>query len=80
MNKRDKNRLRTRVRDALHASGQVEAARAAWQSAWQSRRAGILKRDVDRARLAMLQALDRGASIAEAEQTARDELALEPLL
>lgn len=75
MTKRDKHRLRNRVLDRLMSAGQDVEAQQAWRRAWDSRREGILNRDVDRARLAMLAALDDGQSIAAAEQIARLELA-----
>ena len=74
MDKRAKNRLRDAVLDQLSPSA-VAAARQAWERAWSSRRVGILGRDVDRARLAMLSALNDGATIAAAETIARQELA-----
>lgn len=77
-NRRAANRLRDRVQAKLHAAGQVDQARAAWERAWTSRRAGLQVRDTARARLTMLVAIDAGRSIAEAEEAARSELAKEP--
>jgi hypothetical protein len=74
LNKRDKNRLRNRVLELL-APNQALEAQLAWRRAWDSRREGILGRDVDRARLAMLSAIDAGQSLDQAEQIARLELA-----
>jgi hypothetical protein len=76
MNKRIANRLRDRVVDRL-TPVQVDEARSAWARAWRSRRTGVTNADQQRARLAMLAAIDDGKTIADAEAIARAELAKE---
>ena len=77
MNKREKNRLRDRASKRLIDEGRFEEAKAAWSRAWGGRHPLATRNDVERARLAMLTALDEGKSMDEAEQIASRELAYE---
>lgn len=75
MNKREKNRLRDRASKRLIDEGHFDEAKAAWSRAWNDRHPLVTRNDVERARLAMLTAIDEGKTIAEAEQIAARELA-----
>jgi hypothetical protein len=74
MTQKEKHRLRDRAYDGM-TPAQRDEAREAWARAWDSRRDGVLVKDVNRARLAMLGALADGQPITEAERLARYELA-----
>lgn len=75
MNKREKHRLRDRASKRLIDDGRFDDAKAAWSRAWSGRHPLATKNDVERARLAMLGAIDEGKTVAEAEAVASRELA-----